>query len=175
MSPRSSRSKNKPTTKPELCLVPVSRWFLACLMLLLWRWRRYVPPKCRLTFNGLHGVMFQKTELLRTTRGLISLWLYKEKTRYGIEKKCIYSTYSPQSSTHLLLRCSNFINPSKKNNFACAANHPSAANVASSILENFLPVMCFFIHSNWLFLCWLYIPRRTSVNILSLDYSGHRR
>jgi hypothetical protein len=34
------------------------------------------------------------------------------------------------SSTHLLLRCSNFFNPSKENSFGCAANHPSAANVA---------------------------------------------
>jgi hypothetical protein len=25
-----------------------------------WRWRRYVPPKRRLTFNGLHGVTSQK-------------------------------------------------------------------------------------------------------------------
>jgi hypothetical protein len=24
------------------------------------RWRRYVPPKSRLTFNGLHGVISQK-------------------------------------------------------------------------------------------------------------------
>jgi hypothetical protein len=28
-----------------------------------WRWRRHVPPKRRLIFNGLHGVIFQKTEL----------------------------------------------------------------------------------------------------------------
>jgi hypothetical protein len=40
-----------------------SRWFLAHLILLPWRWRRYVPPKRRLTFNGLQGVIFQKTEL----------------------------------------------------------------------------------------------------------------
>jgi hypothetical protein len=25
------------------------------------RWRRYIPPKRRLTFNGLHGVISQKT------------------------------------------------------------------------------------------------------------------
>jgi hypothetical protein len=29
-----------------------------------WRWRRYVPPKRRLTFNGLHCVMSHKTVLL---------------------------------------------------------------------------------------------------------------
>jgi hypothetical protein len=37
-------------------------------------------------------------------------------------KKCMHSTYSPLSSTHLWLRCSNFFNSSKKNSFGCAAN-----------------------------------------------------
>jgi hypothetical protein len=41
----------------------VSRWFLACLILRTWRWRRNVPPKRRLTFDGLHGVISQKIEL----------------------------------------------------------------------------------------------------------------
>jgi hypothetical protein len=31
----------------------------------------------------------------------------------------------------------------KKHYFGCAANHSSAANVASSMLENFLPLRCF--------------------------------
>jgi hypothetical protein len=34
----------------------------------------------------------------------------------------VESTYSPLSSTHLWLRCSNFFNPCKKNSFGCAAN-----------------------------------------------------
>jgi hypothetical protein len=38
----------------------LSRWFHAGLILLPWRWRWYVPPKRRLTFNGLHGVISQK-------------------------------------------------------------------------------------------------------------------
>jgi hypothetical protein len=54
--------------------------------------------------------------------GLISLWLYKENNKLRDWKKCIYSTYSPLSSTHLWLRCSNFFNPSKKDSFPCAAN-----------------------------------------------------
>jgi hypothetical protein len=37
-------------------------------------------------------------------------------------KKCIYSAYSPLSSTHLWFRCSNFFNPSKKNSFGFVAN-----------------------------------------------------
>jgi hypothetical protein len=32
-----------------------------------WRWRRYVPPKHRLTLNGLHGVISQKMLLFITT------------------------------------------------------------------------------------------------------------
>jgi hypothetical protein len=48
---------------------------------------------------------------VRIRGGLLSLWLYKESN-----------------------------NPSKKNYFSCAANHPPVANVASSMLENFLPL-----------------------------------
>jgi hypothetical protein len=45
----------------------------ACLLVLLnlflrpWRWRRYVPPKRRLTLNILHGVISQKIVLFITT------------------------------------------------------------------------------------------------------------
>jgi hypothetical protein len=46
------------------------------------------------------------------TRGLISLWLYKE-TSYGTEKK-IYLHIPPVLHTHLWFRCSNFLNPSKE-------------------------------------------------------------
>jgi hypothetical protein len=70
--------------------------------------------------------------------GTITLWLYNENSKLQVEK-CIYSIYSPLSSTNLRLRSANFFNPSKKNNFGCAANYPSAADVASSMLENFLP------------------------------------
>jgi hypothetical protein len=37
----------------------LSRRYFAPLILRPWRWRRYDPPKCRLTFNGLHGVISQ--------------------------------------------------------------------------------------------------------------------
>jgi hypothetical protein len=37
------------------------------LILRSWRWRRYVPPKRRLTFNGLHGIISQKIVLFITT------------------------------------------------------------------------------------------------------------
>jgi hypothetical protein len=33
-----------------------------------WRWRRYAPPKHRLVFNGLHGVISLKIVLLETVK-----------------------------------------------------------------------------------------------------------
>jgi hypothetical protein len=43
-------------TKTTACHL-LSRWYLAQLMLRPWRWRRYVPPKSQLTFNGPHGLV----------------------------------------------------------------------------------------------------------------------
>jgi hypothetical protein len=60
--------------------------------------------------------------MIENTRGLLIRWLYKENNKLRDWKKFIYSTYSPLSSTHLWLRCSNFFNPPKKNSFVCAAN-----------------------------------------------------
>jgi hypothetical protein len=37
----------------------LSRWFHAGLIFRPWRWRQCVPPKRRLTFNGLHRIIFQ--------------------------------------------------------------------------------------------------------------------
>jgi hypothetical protein len=51
ISPPSSGSKNKLSKKAAWKQV-ASR---ARLILRPWRWRQYVPPKRRLTFNGLHG------------------------------------------------------------------------------------------------------------------------
>jgi hypothetical protein len=53
MSPPSSGQKNKPSKK-------------------LRRWSLYVPPKSRLTFNRLHGVISQKIELCLSTAVRIS-------------------------------------------------------------------------------------------------------
>jgi hypothetical protein len=41
----------------------LSRWYLDLLNIRLWRWRRYVPTKRRLTFNRLYGVISQTTVL----------------------------------------------------------------------------------------------------------------
>jgi hypothetical protein len=49
--------------------------------------------------------------------------LYKENNKLrDWKRKCIYSTYSPLSTTRLRLRCSNLFNPTKKISFGCAAN-----------------------------------------------------
>jgi hypothetical protein len=60
---RISRAKNQRESRwqAELC------WFPARLILRPWRWRRYVLPKRRLTFNGLYCVISQKTVLFITT------------------------------------------------------------------------------------------------------------
>jgi hypothetical protein len=43
----------------KLCLLPVSCWFTAWLILRPWRWRRHVYPKRWLISNRLHGVSSQ--------------------------------------------------------------------------------------------------------------------
>jgi hypothetical protein len=56
------------TLKMELAsFLPASRWFLAWLTVRRSRWRWHITPKRRLTFNGLHGVISQKTVLFVTT------------------------------------------------------------------------------------------------------------
>jgi hypothetical protein len=47
----------------ELRFVPLSRWFLYCLILRPWKCRQFIPTKSRLTFKGLHGVISQEIEL----------------------------------------------------------------------------------------------------------------
>jgi hypothetical protein len=54
------------TRRLHLCLLPPSRHFISWLFLLYWRWE-HVPPKRRLSFNGLHGVISQKIEIFTTT------------------------------------------------------------------------------------------------------------
>jgi hypothetical protein len=47
----------------ELCFLRALRWFLSWRIHWPWTWRPHVHPKRRLTLNGLHGIIFQKTEL----------------------------------------------------------------------------------------------------------------
>jgi hypothetical protein len=55
---RIRQARNQRETGSKLC------WFLAGLPLQTRRWTRRVAPKGHLTFNGLHTVISQRTELL---------------------------------------------------------------------------------------------------------------
>jgi hypothetical protein len=74
--------------------------------------------------------------------GLISLCLHKENNNLRDWKNVIYSTYSPLSSTHLWLRCSNFFNPSKKNSFGCAANKKSQRLINTPTYQRCIETWC---------------------------------
>jgi hypothetical protein len=50
----------------ELYFLPASRGIVIWFIFRSWRWRRNVPPKRRLIFNGLHGVISRTTELFTT-------------------------------------------------------------------------------------------------------------
>jgi hypothetical protein len=50
-----------------LFLSPAFTLFSCWLIFRPWTWRRYVPPKSRLTFNGLQGIISQKMVLFITT------------------------------------------------------------------------------------------------------------
>jgi hypothetical protein len=60
-----ARNQHEAGTKHRHFLLIDLRWFLTWRTLQPWRCRRELPPKCRLTFNGLHGVISQKREKLR--------------------------------------------------------------------------------------------------------------
>jgi hypothetical protein len=68
------------------CLLPASCWLLACLILWLWRWKRHVPPKRLLNFDGLHGVISRMIErflttAVRTSNPTLSLFIFVQITR----------------------------------------------------------------------------------------------
>jgi hypothetical protein len=65
MLPQFSGSKNKPSKKQmwKLCLPPAFTLVSYSAYSWTWRWRWYVPPKRCLTFNRLHSIISQKTEL----------------------------------------------------------------------------------------------------------------
>jgi hypothetical protein len=59
--------------------------FLLSFFFLPWRWRRYVPPKGRLAFNGLHGLVSQNIVLFLTTAVRTSNPTYVE---YKLQMLC---------------------------------------------------------------------------------------
>jgi hypothetical protein len=113
---------------------------------------------CHKAFGTKCGAKRRDIEAsLSVTRGLISLWLYKESNKLRDWKKCIYSTYSPLSSTHLWLRCSNFFNQSKKNYFVCAANRKIINRKSQRLISTPTYFVCFARVQNL-------VPNRTGVS-----------
>jgi hypothetical protein len=56
------KNDNSQTTLTNSCTLATC-WFLAWLILQPWTWTKHVPLKYQLTFNGLNGIISQKTEL----------------------------------------------------------------------------------------------------------------
>jgi hypothetical protein len=48
-------------------------WFLPWSILRPWRWMRHVAPKRRLPINGLHGIVYQKTEFFMIPKGMLQI------------------------------------------------------------------------------------------------------
>jgi hypothetical protein len=57
----------------------LSGWFLARLILRPWRWRQYVPPKRRVTYNALHGVISQMIVFFKTISYFYNMVLSTQK------------------------------------------------------------------------------------------------
>jgi hypothetical protein len=60
---RISQAKNQHKTLLATCFMLVLTW----LILWPWRWGWHIPPKCQLTFSGLHDIILQKTEYFLNT------------------------------------------------------------------------------------------------------------
>jgi hypothetical protein len=88
-------------------------YLLAWLILRRWRWRWHVPPKCRLTFKWLHGVISQKTELFKTLHhhhlAFREFWAHVEPLRPHLFS-CPFKIF-PGSLTRVLYNLFNFRNP----------------------------------------------------------------
>jgi hypothetical protein len=97
--------------------------FLVWLILKPWWRRRYFPPKRRLNFSGLHGVISQKIELFRLK--------YVAKLSLEISQQSIFST-----------GCSGCCTMSKYTELAQDQGHKSTVHVPGHSLSR-----CSLIHS----------------------------
>jgi hypothetical protein len=59
-----------------------SCWFLAWINFQPWELRRYIPSKHRVTFNGVHGLIFQKTEFFSVTACLFFIRKFSEPSPF---------------------------------------------------------------------------------------------
>jgi hypothetical protein len=91
--------------------------FLGWVTLKPWRWRRHIPPKRRLTSNGLHSVISQKTELFIITAVRTSNPKHQMKiTDYEHPRYAVFSVFllgyflclmSKYFTQHLVLKASS--------------------------------------------------------------------
>jgi len=89
-------------------------------------------------------------------------WFIMQRIRGGADKRLaqsgrkqataiklvIYWTYSPRSSIHFLVRCSNFCKTLKKKWDVCPSNQVSAAAMTSASDEKWRNLNCFFSPEN---------------------------
>jgi hypothetical protein len=78
-------------------------WFLTRIILRPWRWKRYIPPKRKFTFNGLNSLICQKivlfiTTIVRTSNPtfpkVIQVQLKCKECDCGhLKINCFYNTY----------------------------------------------------------------------------------
>jgi hypothetical protein len=116
------------------CCHLLSRWFLAQLVLQPLRWRQYDPPKCRLTFNGLHGVISQKVgdnhrcENLKFYRGRLNETWYCAFIKPSALAKSWYQMWHYFSGNHQYFN----IPKNKKNSDArCMKNTRSGDRITT--------------------------------------------
>jgi hypothetical protein len=88
-----------------------------------------------IALSALKICIFLRLISIHPQGGLISLWLYEENNKLRDWKKCIFSAYSPMSSTYLCLRCSNFFNPSQRNYFGCAVSRKIGSRKSQGIIS----------------------------------------
>jgi hypothetical protein len=71
------QGRRKKRARNQNCLLPASLSFLAWLICWPWGWRRYVPPKRRVTFNGLYGAISHKIEVFLNFLLIVNLLFTK--------------------------------------------------------------------------------------------------
>jgi hypothetical protein len=99
-----------PSTVSIACYL-LSRWFLARLILPFWRWKWHVPPKHQLTFNGLHGIIYNnllsywrltvpKFEICQQILLQVSIITLADNLSHGSQVvTCAQNTERPESSS----------------------------------------------------------------------------
>jgi hypothetical protein len=145
-------------------LLSVSCWFLAWFTLEPWRWMQYLPPKDRLIFTGLLGVISQKTELfkesyvcplryLRIGTKAWGVWTYLKGICRSVEIGGTQGSYWRPSAVKDDARCWSW------NLWTTSGAEerllPASFTLATSpLLAAVYSILC-FLNSSWKWLCVL--------------------